>query len=116
MDAQYLATLTQVSSTMDALLVQKLNKSYNIAAQLKNMLSSEVGNQQVKDIVIQFKDVQIRLISEDRLLELQEKFIHGTCQKIIEWYLRNSGTMCQTLAVLEADVVYTIVYTWHVTA
>ena len=116
MDAQLLATLTQVSSTVDAMLIQKLNKSYNIAAQLKSLLSAEVGDQQVKDIVIQFKDVKIRLISEDRLLELQEKFINGTCQKIIEWNLSNSGKVCQTQAVLEADVVYTIVYAGHVTA
>jgi hypothetical protein len=50
MDDQHLATLTHVSSTVDAILVQKLHKSYNIAAQLKSMLSAEVGDQQVKDI------------------------------------------------------------------
>ena len=48
MDAQHLATLTQVSSTVDAMLVQKLNKSYNIAAQLKSLLSAEVGDSRSK--------------------------------------------------------------------
>jgi hypothetical protein len=116
MDAQLLANLTQVSSTVDATMVQKLNKSYNLTSQIKSILTSEIADKQVKDIFIQFNDVKIRLISEDHLLELQEKFINGTCQKVIEWNLRNRGTVCQTQAVLEADVVYTIVYAEHVTA
>jgi hypothetical protein len=116
-DPQMLSPLTKESPTTDSTLTQRLAKNYNIVAQVKSIISSEISDNRVKDISIQFKDVKILHIADEHLIALQGTVVHGDCQKAIEWNLRNSGIhVCQTQAVLAADVVYKITYKEQVTA
>jgi hypothetical protein len=111
---QALSGMVKASATVDITVVQKLNKSYDISSQIKSVIS-EISDSRVKDIFIELKNVKILFISDDHLLELQEKFINEErCQKAIEWNLRNNTTVCQTKSVLEADIVYRIAYKEHV--
>ena len=109
-DAQILANLTQESHTVDHSLLQKLNKRLNISAQLKKIISSEIADNQAKDVFISFKDVKILTMSDESLHELEKKLISENCQEVIVRNIQHGGIVCQTQAVLEADVIYKIVY------
>jgi len=110
MDAQTLSNLAMSSSTVEQTIMQNLDNRFNISSQVKSIISSAISGNQVKDILIKLNNVKILLMSDEHLFELQQQFIKGICQEVIAWNLKSGAIVCQTRAVLEADVVYKIVY------
>jgi hypothetical protein len=109
-DQELLSKLTMESKTVETSLVQRLNKSFNIIPQIKEMVSAEFADDKVKDITISLKNVKILLMTDEGMFRVREEVIKDSCQKAIENNLQNGGVMCQTRSVIEADVIYKIEY------
>ena len=64
----------------------------------------------IRDVNLSCRNVRILLLSHESLLYLHTRYIKDSCRKLIVHNIKNSGKVCQTEAVLQADFVYSIAY------
>lgn len=104
------------SNTTDREVLQSLKKQLDISEKIKEVLASEAAIKQAKSISISFENVHIILITDEGLLTVRDALVKDHCQEAIAWNISNGGVVCQTRAVLEADVTYEIKYRDEVSA
>jgi hypothetical protein len=108
-DPSLISKTTIESRTIDYSLNQALSKHFDISAKIKNLLSS-ASQAQAKNIDISFRNVSILMMSDESLWNLRRQLITNECQEAIALNIQHGGIVCQTEAVIKADVVYDISY------
>lgn len=77
----------------------------------KNLLSKlGLSGERIKDVHISLSNTQILLLSDETLLDLQKRYLKGSCEQAVIHNVENQACVGQTKAVLKADAVYTISY------
>ena len=99
-----------VSDTVDQSIKEQLSRSFDVSSNLMGRLDSEALAEKVKSVNVTFKNMRILLMSHERLLKLQQTILSGSCEQAILYNIEAGAKVCQTEAVLQADMVYTIEY------
>ena len=98
------------SATVDQSIKERLSRSFDVSSNLMGRLDSEALAEKVKSVNVTFKNMRILLMSHERLLKLQQTILSGSCEQAILYNIEAGAKVCQTEAVLQADMVYTIEY------
>ena len=75
---------------------------------LPSLASTAVEASTGRAVYVQLKDVNFVHMTHQSLYELQEKYLTGACEEAIFHNLRAGARVCQTIAVLRADLVYRV--------
>lgn len=98
------------SETVDQSIRERLSGSFDVSSRLREKLDSTTFAETVKSVNVTFKNMRILLMSHEKLLELQGQILNGSCEQAILYNIDAGARVCQTEAVLQADMVYTIEY------
>lgn len=105
-----LLQISHESETVDQRITERLSQSIDVRSILESKLESKAAAKSVKSIHVTFENMRILLMSHEKLLELQEKLLAGSCERAVLYNINSGGRVCQTQAVLQADLIYTIEY------
>jgi hypothetical protein len=108
--SELLTSKIHESDTTDRELLQSLKKRLDISEKTKEILASEAAISQTRSISLIFENVHILLITDEGLLSVRDALLKDSCEEAIQWNISNGGMVCQTRAVLEADVTYEMKY------
>lgn len=98
------------SDTVDQSIRERLSRSFDASSDLMGRLDSEALAEKVRSVNVTFKNMRILLMSHEKLLRLQQTILSGSCEQAILYNIEAGAKVCQTQAVLQADMVYTIEY------
>lgn len=115
-DPKVLSAAIQESESTDESFTQVVAKRFDISSQIKKLLSSALAQSRTESVQVSLEKVSVLAISDESLLNVQSKFITGGCERAILWNLKRGQKVCQTVAVLRADVTYTIRFKSGLTA
>jgi len=100
----------QRSQTIDRALRQSLDKKLNISGQIKDMFEAAIGLNRINSVHLKLENTNILLISDEALISARNSLLKGPCEEAVLQNLSAGARVCQTRAVLEADVSYEIKY------
>ncbi len=109
-DVNEISSKWKMSSTVDHEITERLSSGFSIQSNLVDKSKSLFSGEQVRDVRLSMKNIKILLLPHESLLELQKKYVKGSCEEAIFYNLSNGADVCQTEAVLQADMIYTIVF------
>ena len=107
-DATALAGLTKSSDTVDSRIKEYLQLS--VKGRLLSKIKANLSAEQVQSVDLSFRNMRILLLTHETLLELQEQFLKGSCEKAIVHNIRSGADVCQAEAIIQADMVYKVVF------
>ena len=110
LDMSALQMVPAQSNTVDQSIKEQLSQSFDVSSSLMGKLDSEALAETVKSVNVTFKNMRILLMSHEKLLNLQQELLGGSCEQAILYNIEAGAKVCQTEAVLQADMVYTIEY------
>ncbi len=116
LDEAILARWTLESRTVERRLRQGISRSFDISAKVRDYLAQAGMAERTTNVDITFEQVSILLMTGETLNRIQQEVIKGSCQEVIVWNLNAGGLVCQTEAVLKADVRYEIGFRNEVSA
>ena len=105
-----LAGKIQKSQTIDRDLRQVLEKQLDVSGEIREKLAAAAGLSQINSIHLKLENANVLLITDEALLSARDALLKGRCEDAIVLNISNGGMVCQTRAVLEADVIYDIEY------
>ena len=108
--AGFLADKIQRSQTIDRELKQTLEKKLDVSGEIRQKLAAVAGISQIESVHLKLENANILLITDEALLSARHDLLKGTCEEAILENISAGGIVCQTRAVLEADVTYEIGY------
>ena len=108
--AGFLADKIQRSQTIDHELKQTLEKKLDVSGEIRQKLAAVAGISQIKSVHLKLENANILLITDETLLSARDDLLKDKCQEAIVANVSAGGIVCQTRAVLEADVTYEIEY------
>jgi hypothetical protein len=106
----FLSDKIQKSQTVDRELKQSIEKKLDVTGELKENLAAAADMSQIGSIHLKLENASILLITDESLLSVRHSLLQGECEDAVIENVSNGGVVCQTRAVLEADVVYEIGY------
>jgi hypothetical protein len=109
-ESEFLSDKIQKSQTVDRELRQSIEKKLDVTGELRENLSAVADIGQIGSIHLKLENASILLITDESLLSVRHTLLKGECEDAVMENVSNGGIVCQTRAVLEADVVYEIGY------
>ena len=106
MDEEVLIPLWQVSATVNMSLAESVKNTLEAAANAGNVVTSGAAGEQIKRISVSLQNTRIITISDEDLLNVRQKHLKGTCEYAVTLNLQSGAEVCQTMEVLQADIVY----------
>ena len=106
-DSEALAELQRESRTTDRTISERLGNKFDARIQIAEILGGKISASKIKTADLRFENVKIFLMTHETLFKLRES-IKGSCEKAIIINLNAGARVCQSEAVLQADVVYSI--------
>ena len=107
---EFLAGQVIKAPTTDREMTKSFKKSLDASGKIKETLTALAGAGQVKSVHLKLENASILLATDETLLSARHDLLKGTCEAAIAENITNGGVVCQTRAVLEADVTYEIGY------
>ena len=107
---ELLADKVQKSETIGRDLKQVLEKQLSTSGDFREQLDAAIGMSQVNSVHLKLENTRVILVTDEALLLARDALLKGRCQDAVELNVSNGGLVCQTRAVLEADVTYEIEY------
>ena len=115
-DVNEIAGMWKVSDSIDQEVREHLSSGFSIQSKILEKSNSFFTGGKVRDVRLSMKNIKILLLTHESLLNLQKNFVKGTCEEAIIHNLREGAKVCQTEAVLQADMIYTVVFNDNVDA
>jgi hypothetical protein len=109
-EAGFLSDKIQKSQTVDRELKQSIEKKLDVTGELRQNLAAAADISQISSIHLKLENANILLITDESLLSVRHTLLKGECEDAVIENVSNGGVVCQTRAVLEADVIYEIKY------
>jgi hypothetical protein len=109
-EPELLSDKIQKSQTVDRELKQSIEKKLDVTGELRENLAAAADISQISAIHLKLENANILLITDESLLSLRNALLKGECEDAVTENIANGGIVCQTRAVLEADVIYQIEY------
>jgi hypothetical protein len=109
-EPEFLSDKIQKSQTIDRDLKQSIEKKLDVSGELRENLSAVADIGQISSIHLKLENANILLITDESLLSVRQALLKGECEDAVIENVSNGGIVCQTRAVLEADVMYEIKY------
>jgi hypothetical protein len=109
-EPEFLSDKIQKSQTVDRELKQSIEKKLDVTGELRENLAAAADMSQIGSIHLKLENASILLITDESLLSVRQALLKGECEDAVIENVSNGGIVCQTRAVLEADVVYEIGY------
>ncbi len=109
-DPELLAKMTLKSRTIDRDLAQRLDKKFDVSAQLQDLVSAGMGGKKTAKLNMSFRNSSILNVADEDLWRVQREVVKEACREAIEWNINNGGRVCQTRSALKGDFVYDISY------
>lgn len=106
-DPETLAGMRWESRTADHTISERLGNRFDARYQIAKLLDGQISVSKIKTADLRFENVKIFLMTHESLFKLRES-IKGPCEKAIVYNLSAGAPVCQSEAVLQADVVYSI--------
>lgn len=100
----------QKSRTVSYDMKRAIEKTLNTSAEFQEKLKAGVGLNEVSSIHVTLEKANILTISDESMLLARKALLKDTCEVVVTQNIANGGIVCQTRSVLEADVVYDIIY------
>lgn len=98
------------SQTIDRELTHLLDKKLNVSGEIKELFEAAIGINRINSVHLKLENTNILLVSDETLISARHALIKGPCEEAVIENIANGGRVCQTRAVLEADVSYEIEY------
>jgi hypothetical protein len=109
-EPEFLSDKVQKSQTIDRDLRQSIEKKLDVTGELRQNLAAVTDISQIGSIHLKLENASVLLITDESLLSVRHALLKGECEDAVMENVSNGGIVCQTRAVLEADVVYEIAY------
>jgi hypothetical protein len=106
MDKEVLIPLWQVSTTVNMSVAESVKNTLEAAVNAENVVTSGAAGEQIKRISVSLQNTRIITISDEDLLNVRQKHLKGTCEYAVTLNLQSGAKVCQTMEVLQADIVY----------
>lgn len=87
-----------------------LEKQLSVSGEIREKLEAAADISQISSIHLKLENTKVLLVTDEALLLARDALLRGRCQDAVELNVSNGGLVCQTRAVLEADVIYEIEY------
>jgi hypothetical protein len=107
---ELLVDKVQKSETIGRDLKQVLEKQLSVSGDVREKLQAAADISQISSIHLKLENTKVLLVTDETLLVARDALLKGRCQDAVELNVSNGGLVCQTRAVLEADVFYEIEY------
>jgi hypothetical protein len=107
---ELLVDKVQKSETIGRDLKQVLEKQLSVSGEIREKLEAAADISQISSIHLKLENTKVLLVTDEALLLARDALLRGRCQDAVELNVSNGGLVCQTRAVLEADVIYEIEY------
>ena len=108
LDSEALSGLTMVSKTVDRDIREYLSSRFRL--ELLNNLKTGLSGEYVQSVQLSLRNMRILLLTHEALFDLHEKYLNGPCERAIIHNIQNGGEVCQAEAIIQADMVYTVLY------
>ena len=109
-DPELLAKVTIRSRTIDRDLARRLDRKFDVSAQLQDLVSAGIGGNKGAKLNMSFRNSGILTVTDEDLWRLQREVVKEACREAIEWNINNGGRVCQTRSALRGDLVYDVLY------
>jgi hypothetical protein len=102
-----LAGLWQRSMTLDQSVVTNIERQFDSEAKATSAITAHANGRSIRDVNISLLDVSILTMSDEDLLDVRRQYMVDRCRETIIFNLDQKARVCQTVEVLQADVVQT---------
>jgi hypothetical protein len=107
---ELLAKVTIKSRTIDRDLARRLDRKFDVSAQLQDLVSAGIGGSKGAKLNMSFRNSGILTVTDEDLWRLQREVVKEACREAIQWNINNGGRVCQTRSALRGDLVYDVLY------
>ncbi len=108
LDRDALSGLTMESKTVDSEIREYLSNRFG--AKLLSKLNASLSGEQVETVQLTLHNMKILLLTHEALFEIQDRYLNGSCERAIAHNIRNGAEVCQAEAIIQADMVYRVMY------
>jgi hypothetical protein len=102
-----LASLWQRSMTLDHRMVTNIEQQFDSEASATSAISAHANGKSIRDVDVSLLDVSVLTMPDEDLLDVRRQYMTDRCRETIAFNLNQKARVCQTMEVLQADVVYT---------
>jgi hypothetical protein len=109
-DKMILKNYWEVSPTINKNFLYALEKRADVKAKILSQFASSIASDTVKNIKGSYSESKIILMPKESLIKIRKEYLQGTCEEAVEVNLKEGGEVCQSISVIQANIVYEVVF------
>jgi hypothetical protein len=109
-DQMTLKNYWEESPTTNRQFLYALEKRADVKAKVLSQFASSISSDTVQNIKGSYSESKIILMPKESLIKIQKEYLQGPCEEAVEVNLQEGGEVCQSMSVIQANIIYEVVF------
>ena len=109
-DKMTLKNYWEVSPTTNKEFLYALEKRAGVKAEILSQFASSIASDTVQNVKGSYSESKIILMPKESLIKIQKEHLQGPCEEAVEVNLQEGGEVCQSMSVIQANIVYEVIF------